>query len=709
MKCVSDFNLSPGKADLPRGQGEFEKSPKDAIIPSCGLLVSESRHAAGFSGEIRGASSKFHLVIAGHSRWEGGGRSYFLGPDSLFHIPAGQTYHQSDLPNDPVTVYCVHYRTELLSPALNSQLIALGMLSLDLTTVNVQQVRVFRSIFQEMLFEQDAGQESWEMMLRSRLIDLAVRTLRLVRRRGRFDLPAFEQGSDSAERVARYALSLKSRFFRQETISEAAAAVGLKRRQFTDLFRKVTGQSWRQYVLGLRLNHAAELLSETDRSVVAVAFESGFDDLSYFNHSFKAAYCCSPLAYRGQRQVKIPEKTHDLPKPEPQLECSAGFKFRGIKGWLWTPEQYLEEIPILAELKMNFLMNCYGSMILPEGTKTMCNEWWKPLSEEKKEAYGKIICLCRQHQIMFCFALHPQLASARPLDPFNAMDVDYFHQHYAWAQSQGVQWFSVSLDDAGWGAAGPRPGGLAHAKLVNTIFDRLRMQNKSSQFIFCPTICWGDATNREHRDYLGALAAEMHPDVYVFWNGDSSVTPRVTRFAAETYKKVVNHRLFLWDNYPVNDGSPTLHLGPVSGRETDLCEIIDGYMTNPMHSQNQINRLPLATCADYAFNPRRYNPARSIGQAILWLGKTTEQQRVLKDLVEAYPGFIVAGGGAGTNPVRGKFGKLIADRDSRSAARNFIHHLENVQEQLTRQFPRRFADARKTVLEDIQWMKEQTA
>src|ERR1700733_7841876 len=161
MKRGSDSNLSPGKKDLSEGRDGYEESPRNPAVPACGLTVYESRHAIGFSGESRDAFSKFHLVVAGHSRWEGGGRSYFLGPDTLFHIPAGQTYHQADLPNDPVTVYCVHYRTELLSPALNSQLIAMGMLSLDLSMVNVSQSRVIRSIFQEMLFEQGAGQESW--------------------------------------------------------------------------------------------------------------------------------------------------------------------------------------------------------------------------------------------------------------------------------------------------------------------------------------------------------------------------------------------------------------------------------------------------------------------------------------------------------------------------------------------------------------------
>ncbi|HVV01269.1 MAG TPA: beta-N-acetylglucosaminidase domain-containing protein, partial [Verrucomicrobiae bacterium] len=537
------------------------------VIPACGLVMSESHHAPGFSGKIKDTAARFHLVISGHSHWEGAGRHYFLGPDTLLHVPAGQEHSQVDSQNDPVTVFGVHYRPEMLSVALRSQLTALGMLSLDLNSANVNQARVVRSIFQEMLFEQGAGQEGWDMMLQSRLIDLAVRTLRLARRRGRNDLPAFEPGSDSTERVARYALRLKSRFFRQETIAEAARAVGLGRRQFTNLFRKVTGESWRRYVLGLRLNHAAGLLAETERSVVAVAFESGFDDLSYFNHSFKAAFGSSPLAYREQRQVRLPPASQAAVESTRDSQSPRGFKWRGIKGWFWTTEQYLEEIPVLPSLKMNFLMDCYGSMISSEPGKplgkTGANEWRKPMSPARQEAYSRIIRACMESDITFCFALHPQLASSPPLDPYAEGDVERFYEHYAWAQTQKVRWFSICMDDTGWGAGGPGPSGLSHARLVNTIFSRLRAKDPEARFAFCPVICWGDATNPEHREYLGALAREMDPDVYVFWNGDGIVTPRVTRVAAESYKSVVGHRLFLWDNYPVNDGSPTLHLGPV--------------------------------------------------------------------------------------------------------------------------------------------------
>lgn len=671
------------------------------------LEVSENRHTPGNSGELSDTYAKIFLVITGHARWEGGGRRYLFGPDTICHIRAGQPYRQEIPANEPVLTYMIRYDPKLLPPAVGVQLSALGILPLELSSVNPQQARIVRTIFQEMLFEQAAHQESWEAILHSRLIDLVVRVLRLARRRVRNDFPIFEPGNDSADRVARYALRLKSQFFRQESMDDAAHAVGLGRRQFTNLFRKVTGQSWLQYVLGLRLKHAAGLLIETDRSVSAVAFESGFEDLSHFHHGFKSIFGCSPLAYREQRRVRLPTQERPFPEPLNDARTLPGFTFRGIKGWFWTPEQYLEEIPVLSDLKMNFLMDCYGSMIKSEGGEPLCNEWWKPMSKSRKASCAQIIRACDENKITFCFALNPQVASPRALDPSRDRDIEAFYQHYAWAQSQGVRWFSICHDVTSWGSGGPTVGGLGHAALVNAIFSRLKAVDRDAQILFCPVACWGDGTNPDHRAYLEALAKEMEPEVYVFWNGDSIVTPRITRIAAESFKSIVRHRLFLWDNYPVNDGNPTLHLGPVNGRDADLCEIIDGYLSNPMSTQNQINRIPLATCADYAYNPGAYDPARSIGQAILRLAKTEPRQQVLKELVEAYPGFIVSGGGSGTNPVRGKLGGIIASQNSPSAAQDFIHRIEDLSDRLTKLFPAQFLATKKTILDDIDWMKQQ--
>ncbi len=668
------------------------------------ITLEETRQTSGKIDQPADDYSRFFLVLSGSAYWQCADRRVLLGPETLCHVPSGLAFEQEILPNQEVLAYALRYKPEIISPELAKKLAALGMARFDLSTAAVNQSRPVRAIFREMLFEQDSQQEGWEMILHSRLIYLAVRLLRLTSRKGGKTPEAFDRGTDSAGRVASYVMRLKTQFFRQETMQDAARSAGLSCRQFSELFRKATGQSWRQYVLGLRLKHATRFLTDTDKSVSAVAFESGFDDLSNFHHIFKFTHGCSPLAYREQHRVKLPVKEDFFAGHQPE---TTGFQFRGMKGWSWTPEQYLEEIPVMAGLKMNFLMNCYRSMSVSRPGEPWVNEWWRPMTTERKKMFSKIIRSCGQQGISFCFALHPQLASPRPLEHGNAADFEAFFQHYAWAQSQGVKWFSVCLDDTSWGKDGPVACGSQHSALVNQIIERLQAKDNQAQMIFCPASFWGDGTNPEHAAYLGAVAGVLHPDVFVFWNGDAIVTPRITRVAAQGYKTVVRHRLFLWDNYPVNDGSPTMHLGPLSGREADLCEVVDGYLSNPMCSQNQINRIPLATRADYANDPLAYKPARSIGQAILRFGETPPQQQALKELVEAYPGFIVAGGGTGTNPVRAKFGGLLAQDRLKTQAVQFVAQMEELAARFTKLFPAHFLDARKTLLNDVEWMKTQ--
>jgi AraC-like DNA-binding protein/mannose-6-phosphate isomerase-like protein (cupin superfamily) len=681
------------------------KTACSARVAEPGVVVFESHDGPEPSSRQEDGCARFFLLVSGHLKLEVGSRQQMLGPDTVYHVPAGSAFHQSMTAKENSLTYVIRYRPELLPKELESNLTKPGMVTIDLGATVVNQARVVRALFQEMLFEQEARQEGWESILRSRLLDLAVRVLRLSSRRNPKELRTLEAGGDSADRVARYALHLKSRLVQQENIASAALSVGLGRRQFAEVFRKVTGQSWRRYVLGLRLKHAADLLTQTEKSASAVAFESGFDDLSNFHHSFKAAYGCSPLAYRDARRVRLPFQPPGS-QSETEPNHTAGFRFRGIKGWFWTAEQYLEEIPVLADLKMNFLMDCYGSLIGSEPGGSLCNEWWKPMRPEQKSAYARIISECLKHKVNFCFALSPQVAAPRLLDPDNAADVAAFSQHYVWAHEQGVRWFSICFDVSGWSSGGPAASGTAHAVLVNAVLNRLRRMGGEIQFLFCPVACWGDGTNPEHRKYLDALGREMDPEVYVFWYGDSVVTPRVTRVMAEGFKSVVRHRLFLWDNYPVNDGHSTLHLGPLRGRDPDLCQVLDGYISNPMATQNQANRIPLATCADYASNPEGYSPSRAIGQSIVRFTKNPAGQQVLKDLVEIYPGFIIAGGGTGTNPVRSRFTGFLDGRQA-AAANELLRRMKHVSERLEEAFPSELPATRRTVLEDVLWMQRQ--
>jgi len=410
--------------------------------------------------------------------------------------------------------------------------------------------------------------------------------------------------------------------------------------------------------------------------------------------------------------VRLPEEKRETPEPARDGQRVPGFRIRGIKGWVWRPEQYLAGIPFLAQHKMNFLMNCYGSMFDIEHylwNSGEANRWWEPLPVEKRAKYEEVVRACRQIGIEFCFCMNPNVASKRILDYDSAQDMDALWQHYAWMAGLGVNWFSISLDDISKGvdAAG-------QARASNELLRRLRDINPAAQLILCPTYYWGMGEDERYPwdapgggragAYLAELGEHLHPEVYCFWTGDSVVGP-ITRPAAESFKARVKHRLFLWDNYPVNDQHPTLHLGPVTSRAADLCEVIDGYMANPMCPQDEISRVPLITQADYAYNPWAYDPARAIGQAIWHLGDTPEQRQALADLVALFPGMLVYRKGPDWNPLVMRFNEILHVPHSRFLADACLDHAEDVATRLDAAFPNRFKDAVLLLRANIETMK----
>jgi Transcriptional regulator containing an amidase domain and an AraC-type DNA-binding HTH domain len=80
--------------------------------------------------------------------------------------------------------------------------------------------------------------------------------------------------------------------------SHLAKLAGMSRNGFIRKFREVTGSPPLQYAIRRRLDLAAQLLTETDRSLEEIAESCGFCDRNYFTRMFTAEYTMSPAAYR---------------------------------------------------------------------------------------------------------------------------------------------------------------------------------------------------------------------------------------------------------------------------------------------------------------------------------------------------------------------------------------------------------------------------
>ncbi len=69
---------------------------------------------------------------------------------------------------------------------------------------------------------------------------------------------------------------------------------------FLRCFRRITGVTPYDFLLRLRLRRAALKLSETPEPVAAIAYDSGFGDLSTFNHRFRGTFGESPSRFRAR-------------------------------------------------------------------------------------------------------------------------------------------------------------------------------------------------------------------------------------------------------------------------------------------------------------------------------------------------------------------------------------------------------------------------
>ena len=73
---------------------------------------------------------------------------------------------------------------------------------------------------------------------------------------------------------------------------------GYSRSYISHVFKKRTGQSFREYLTKLRLDDAKSLLEYSNLTVTEIALSVGFSDSTYFSNVFKTKFGISPSAYR---------------------------------------------------------------------------------------------------------------------------------------------------------------------------------------------------------------------------------------------------------------------------------------------------------------------------------------------------------------------------------------------------------------------------
>ncbi|MEN6315305.1 MAG: AraC family transcriptional regulator [Clostridiaceae bacterium] len=153
------------------------------------------------------------------------------------------------------------------------------------------------AILNEALKEYAEKRSGYSLLIKS----LALKLLIIVGREFTRDL----EGTDSVGLYARHREAIynsiryiNDHYNKQLCVEEVAKVSMLSQSYFSYLFKNITSKTFVEYLNGIRLAKAMELLKNTDMRVLDICYEVGFNNVNHFNKLFRKSEGITPLAFR---------------------------------------------------------------------------------------------------------------------------------------------------------------------------------------------------------------------------------------------------------------------------------------------------------------------------------------------------------------------------------------------------------------------------
>lgn len=316
----------------------------------------------------------------------------------------------------------------------------------------------------------------------------------------------------------------------------------------------------------------------------------------------------------------------------------------GFYGPPWTTADRLRQLAFLGEVKANTYV--YSA----KDDTYLRARWRDPYPAAELATLGQLVSAAAAHHVEFTYALSPGVSVCFS----SPADVAAVEAKFQAVYDLGVRSFSMPFDDisytkwncaedqAAFGAPGQAAAGTAQVSLLNTITSQfVRTHDGVRPLQTVPT----EYSDLKDSPYKTELREHLDPSVVVQWTGTDVVPPSVTTDEAAQVSAVYGRKVFLWDNYPVNDyeqSAGRLLLAPYAQREAGLSRYLNGIVANPMN-QEAASEVAEFGAADFAWNDAGYAPARSWPQALARLAggdpRASAALAVFADLEHLAPTF----------------------------------------------------------------------
>ena len=233
-----------------------------------------------------------------------GGEGHELTTGSIFVLPP-EIPHYMECENDETSLVGMEFTKEFIRPDVGEE--SFWSSYLKPFTVSLDQVkprfplegaaaRNVEAIFDEMLWEFKHQEEGYPLFIRADVLKvLAIVSRQYGKEQDEVRQLYLDRYKDSVARAAAY---INENFQKKIYLEEVARIAMMSATSFSCIFKEVTGRTFTEQLNFLRVRKAKELLKDPNRTVRAVAYEVGFQDIAYFDRVFKREVGVTPRGYR---------------------------------------------------------------------------------------------------------------------------------------------------------------------------------------------------------------------------------------------------------------------------------------------------------------------------------------------------------------------------------------------------------------------------
>lgn len=302
----------------------------------------------------------------------------------------------------------------------------------------------------------------------------------------------------------------------------------------------------------------------------------------------------------------------------------------GFYGSPWTRAERLDQLAFYGDVKANTYIYA------PKDDPYHRDRWREPYPSATLAQLGELVDAATAHHVRFTYAISPGTSICYS----SAGDRAALTAKLGSMYDLGVRAFSIPLDDisytrwncaadqTAYGAPGRSAAGRAQVDLLNDVQHNFVGTHEGTYPLQMVPTEYGDLTDTAYKQ---VIRTTLDPAVLVMWTGTDVVPPSITSAQAEAASALFGRKVFIWDNYPVNDygqSAGRLLLAPYDHREPGLSDHVAGIVANPMN-QAAASKVALFTIADFTWHDRAYDRDRSWRAAASYLGGPRGTQALL--------------------------------------------------------------------------------